>query len=1409
MNNKQSKIKSFLNKYKKALIFSCTLILSGVIFYYFAFAESEDDNKFTINNIDIVSVKDGTPNFDSNDSDGNDSSDSNGIVRTFDSINYSVSFDLEKKDEQEVINASDKRTIVVDVLFKGDIDGYLVAGENSSNYQLHDIFDGYKYAEFEEQVEMGTKRIDFSLSNIMAANKTTITPIVIIKESTDSEQKVIRDLDDQTKASNFDAVTSTFTNKNICSSETTCDTVVTGIEDYFVRLYSGSIQKDNLNSKFPIGFIIGLNKRKTDTDLDKDIKGLLIPTSVSFDVSADALSDGTTISYVNNSERFYKNSTTNLNGGLNYKIYLDSNNSVEMPELVLEDYKGNGEVSASNLNNGKLVKITVNNIKNKVNSLDDNSFYISSNVFEINSSRDGYEGTKSDIDILVSASDETKELSRVTVTDNYSRFVGTYESKVDLYDSINEMNDSNPKTDGLADFNYNENFYINTSFKYGVRSGDGLEDLTNYIKIDNDAILLTLINGSEYQANVSTIGDGYTSPKVENVSFGYGKWNSDYFTIKADAPSGCPTSLSSLTKENLMNLYGGPCIEANSNVKWVSNFEGIDDDGNSALTEAEKSYGPIIVKTNLTKGKNGEYVYPTTTGNILLRAKVKNNYNLVNTSHQIVTSATGTFKNDNGETNLYYLSNQNGISNEEVMKNPNNFVKTNYNFTAKMPNSVNSTTCDNLTCSVTGNTILVSGVRVAKPEVRTFYNDYETVNFYYYPMEFRINANAYRNDSESNTTFESATIEVYIPSYLRYVSFGNKDGFREPTSTEDVTVEGESYKKLIYTYSQAEISNGRIPELSVYTNLYLNTPNNAKPKVYVIADFTVKKRIDTGNSTFREVTFSAINSAQDRAKEIDNITIHNNANVSTQGTVNPTYFERNSSYTFKMQAYNNTESEDGINFENATLYYVLPYNNDSAFEDLSSKYNASSFKVKLESLPEGYKAYYTNGISSNIISNELDQKENPGYNWTEWTNPTTEVTDITAIKVVKNTDFTGSTYFGNENGINVIVTPLNASAGDTFYNTFYLVMDKPNNLTCTSNSNESTCTESSRSNKIYYSSSRIMSSIYNRQISGIVFEDYDYSGLYDNNESRLQNIPVSIYKINDETKEYDSNDPSSYVNEATWVADTTTNINGEYVVRGLSTGKYFVKFTYNNEKYTPTDKDIKQTNTSETNVVNSKALPLTDTNVAISSIITFDNNNVKVNDINLGLKIRKQFAVDIKKYITNVTVTSNSGTDSYDYNNATEVTLNVRNPKNTTAKVKYSFVIENTKYFPGYVGIIADKMPAGMTFSKDYKENQDWAIYENTLYYTGLSGRLLIPNTKYYFDLILDLNITEGGTYTNIVSVKDLVLMGEEISEYDFGTETIVPEETIAPEETTEPVEENEEIPITIEIPEVVSVGVE
>ena len=78
-------------------------------------------------------------------------------------------------------------------------------------------------------------------------------------------------------------------------------------------------------------------------------------------------------------------------------------------------------------------------------------------------------------------------------------------------------------------------------------------------------------------------------------------------------------------------------------------------------------------------------------------------------------------------------------------------------------------------------------------------------------------------------------------------------------------------------------------------------------------------------------------------------------------------------------------------------------------------------------------------------------------------------------------------------------------------------------------------------------------------------------------------------------------------------------------------------------------------------------------------------------------------------------------------------------------------------------------MPTGMTFNPNLKENQYWVMYDNLLYYNGLSGKLLLPNEKQYFTLVLDLDLKEAGTYRNIVSARDLTLMGDELPVYDFS----------------------------------------
>ena len=104
--------------------------------------------------------------------------------------------------------------------------------------------------------------------------------------------------------------------------------------------------------------------------------------------------------------------------------------------------------------------------------------------------------------------------------------------------------------------------------------------------------------------------------------------------------------------------------------------------------------------------------------------------------------------------------------------------------------------------------------------------------------------------------------------------------------------------------------------------------------------------------------------------------------------------------------------------------------------------------------------------------------------------------------------------------------------------------------------------------------------------------------------------------------------------------------------------------------------------------MDSDAEMLSGTCAAVSNIITLDNDKINSLNIDLGLRVRQVFDVSVNKYITNVTVTSNKGVESHDYDNKKQVRLDLRNLKNTSFKVVYTIELENTKYFPGTIGNI-------------------------------------------------------------------------------------------------------------------------
>ena len=183
---------------------------------------------------------------------------------------------------------------------------------------------------------------------------------------------------------------------------------------------------------------------------------------------------------------------------------------------------------------------------------------------------------------------------------------------------------------------------------------------------------------------------------------------------------------------------------------------------------------------------------------------------------------------------------------------------------------------------------------------------------------------------------------------------------------------------------------------------------------------------------------------------------------------------------------------------------------------------------------------------------------------------------------------------------------------------------------------------------------------------------------------------------------------------------------------------------------------------------------------AVSNILTLNNEKVNITHIDLGLRVRQIFDVTLNKYITNVKVNSNKGIQSYDYDNAKKVKIDVKNLRNTTFQVSYLIELENTKYFPGTIGNIIETIPDGMTFNPDLPQNKGWYESDGNLYYSDLSSTLLMPGEKHYVTIVLDLSTNSGGDYINFVATSDLRVKSivNSFVELPEDTETTIDEST-------------------------------
>lgn len=1360
-------IKRFLfGSRKKIVITILALIIVSFGIGYLVLAEDDEyAGQIEVASAFIKSYQSGTPNADGSDTPDNndqgmdnctenelgeckdpgyDNSLKDNVVRNFDSVRYDINYSLEinketteKLKEQGYESPSVYRSVFIDVFIPKDTNATLSTSVGGDQYDSIIIGD-YIYAHYTINevlaVANGSNVSNFNTftfwindinmsDQISAGNNATISPIIYVYEST-SDTEIIN-----SESSTIDM--NTYKIGKTLVDMTNKEITVTGAADYTVNLFSGTQELDgDGNRTFAAAIVLGLENNK-----NRGIKGKIIPSSSNFDLQFSSDSDSSYESFENvalNSSDYTENSGFTIDGG-----------SVTFPYLsqLTDNTQNNGDFGISD--NWGISFGNIGYLEKEASyfeNSDVNIKIISAKVFKFKATRTA--SNVSDSNIYMKAVDGSGlELANMTFIDRYGGYVGSFSSSIKLYDEVNEQISSTAQTSGMAVYNYNDTLYIDSTMSYGdLSGGETIDEFTNYIKIDSDAFSILDYNTDDYY-KLEVNNKQYDLVEGETIEYITGEWNSEYFKIADQLPTNaqCPTSLSGLSKEQLMNLYGGPCIVLNSDKAKSYSAD---------TPSSEREGNVIIVKTVLNS------LNPNSKVNIKLRAKINDDTSLVNTAHQIVTNSTGKY-NDT----IYYLSNEINGNDTDIMSDKDNYTKTNYDFSARKV----ITEHNSKSKAIAGNTILISGVKVSAPDVTTYYMDSIKNVFDNFPIKWVVSSKATKNGSNP---YEKAEVVVYLPEYLVFTTATVNNKPLIPVETTEETKDSIKYTKITFNISIDDISDDMIT-FEFYTDKAFNAPETAEQEVFVRSNFYVTNLNDSSNP------YSDILSDDSRITS-HKVTIYNYDDILTSGMVNPSWIEKDTPYTYTVKAFNSTSDSK------MSLLYVLPYNGDISGENTGSVVTGL-FSIKMSELPDGYKVYYSEKDPKTILGNDFNDSSIPGVNeWKEWTNYTTDTSNITAIKIVSDEVIKTNQYFATENGITFTITPKGNSIGDEYYNRFTIMPINNNEV----------------SDLVTSSSSLV--SVYNRKVSGFVFEDADYDGLYASNENTIADIPVEIYKLaNTNEIQKDSNVLDFMSSEDIMVAETITDSQGNYLFRGLDEGFYYVKYTFNCDKYTATDKGKTSESLSNSEPINSNAVMLSDNCSAVSDIIELNNEDkIEVRNINLGLAIRKVFGVNLKKYITNVVVNSSTGTQSYDYDNETRVKIDVKNLKNTSFKVTYKFEIENSKYFPGYVGFVGESIPSGMTFDPSIKENDGWVEYGGALYYTKLSNTLIMPGEKYYFTIVLDLVTETAGDYLNLITASNFTVLGEDPFQLnfddlniDFGNE-IIPDNEVS-DDTKVETEEN------------------
>ena len=1277
-------------KSKKNIVIGiiCALIISLIFIMIYVNAD-EYANKVTIKQAKITSIQTGSEPFDKNNDPGNDLNESNEFVRTFDTITYNMEFEIKPKENVDGSNLED-RTVLITMGFSKEESKYIDFVYEKTNEDIdvtisedntsitYPIFGINTYGVF-------TKSIKVNVNS--APNGFEFNPTFTIKESTDKDSGVILGKNNDTNYYEYNdgkylesSSMPEFTNympTKVSSKQ--------GIDIFVVS--SNQSQLSTLNGENGRYLTFGLAVQLLGDNNNKNIKGLQLPNNISFDID---------VTSSNNIEDAWVRPYTNDK--------VDNINPVAM-ELP---YNTSGNIKISKKNNSTYT-VSISNFNNKYNNetatgntIENNRAVFSTFAITVFSKRLQSDG-KNDINVTLSANSaneaisktqDNKDIKETTITNNNATIVNEYRDQTDysvssaFVDKENYISLSNKysKERNYASVTRGDEIAYKSSFNFNnstLQTG-----IIQIIKIDPNAYELMKLNeDNDYIIDINCNDEKCSlTNKDFSVKYVTGDFDKDNYDVinyneetldesllKEDVDtvmnqcSIVKRDYDNLNSDQIMNLYGGPCLKAKKNVEKT--YTNIKDLNGKRITK-------IILET-----KKDRLLDSTINIDFIVGIRVKNVKDITQTYQ-----AETLIKSKDNKNTIYF------IPDVATATDYNNYIKTIYNGTN--PTVSDKTYADSLkiVSFKSENNISITNKREDGSK-KVSYNtkDNDTLK---YKVDVKISDNSINVGSDDVWYIKSLKVTISLPNALIYRQ--NKD-YLDPTT---IISNKDGTTTLIYDLSYTKPNTTIKP---IYFDAVFKTDikgvNNEVVVVSQVDAINVNNEVDTsaiGSSISSETIYVTGEDGIIITEEVGNL-----------GNV----VEKDQEFNYNLNIYNNSNE----NVNNLSIMDVLPYNND----ELKSKFSGSyKVKVVLPSNLTDINIYCLSDKASNVvkdISSTLNE-------W-ETCNITSDYVETLAFKI-------DNIKINANEKLNPIVVQLKPSKNDyadVYNNKFY-----------------------SESDKLIKSQSSVASvRVVNRTISGQVFMDNNDNGIKDDSKY-FNDLDVSLCLLDSE-------------NTCNEVSSIKTDKDGKYSFNKLDTGIYKLNIQYDSDKYDVTDRYFTQDESKD-----SDAYKLSDTN-GIAEIsgkengikVTADIENIE--NMDLGLISKRGFEVDIRKGINQIDLQQdgNFSTRTYDFEKT--ISLSVKKANNLGGKVRYGFLITNNSTQPGYVSMIEEIIPNGMSFNPNYEENKKWFSVDGSVFTDALKDDLLKPGEQRTLEIVLDISSRqEVGVFSNEVAIVELTPYVEE-----------------------------------------------